>query len=230
MEPKLFACLTSLILHPGAIIDAGANDGTTTVMLADAFPNHQVVSVEPLHKNVVNIHKLSVGRNVTIVHGGLGASTGMSSYAASAESKGSGLGSQIGKLYERRQRSDTHRVPFRIHTVDELMKTRKLALAHWDVEGSEESVIRGAENTIRRDWPVITVESFPKTFAVEHASLMRLLSHMGYACRQIDEVCGYPFDCRNSVCVAAHEVHTLDRCSNHSSWHVNPLERGHRLT
>ena len=217
MEQRLAACLLSIshLLSQGLVLDAGANDGKTTKMLAQMFNGRHVLSVEPLRNNVATIHsmKRSLGLNkVTILHGGLGQHAGYDSYPASIEKVEAGAQSQIGLLenYKSNRSQTDEQVQFRVYTVDYLMHTKRLALAHWDVEGGELSVLKGASATILRDNPVFTVESFPKTNADGHARLMAYVEGtLGYACLQIVEVCGFPVDCRNHVCVPQRHRKTL---------------------
>ena len=44
-------------------------------------------------------------------------------------------------------------------TVDRLFANRKLAFAHWDVEGWEDKVLAGAKRTLRRDRPPFVIET-----------------------------------------------------------------------
>merc|ERR1712196_205876 len=90
---------------------------------------------------------------------------------------------------------------FQITTVDTLFANRPLGFAHWDVEGMEVPVIQGALATIRRDRPWFTVEAFPLTHHGKYVNLVRLVHSLGYRMYEIFDTCGYPFDCRNYLCV-----------------------------
>jgi len=61
MEPKLWSIVLFLVdrslfslKSPGFVLDAGANDGATAVMLARVFSplQQQVLAVEPLRSNI----------------------------------------------------------------------------------------------------------------------------------------------------------------------------------
>ena len=72
LEPLLLECILLLAPHipPGSILDAGANDGSGTVQLARAFPQHTVVGIEPTRVNVKRARKLTAGLpNANILRG-----------------------------------------------------------------------------------------------------------------------------------------------------------------
>ena len=69
-------------------------------------------------------------------------------------------------------------VTYPITTVDTLFahgRSRTLVLAHLDLEGHEADALRGANRTLWRDRPVLTVETFPTSMAKWHAEVMALL-------------------------------------------------------
>jgi FkbM family methyltransferase len=206
MEPKLWACLLALAptLRPGAVLDAGANDGTTSALLWQHLRPRPLVSVEPIQANVRALRaKLANASAATVIHGGLGAHARVDSYPARLDAGGAGLKTQTGRLgsYAWQAQVRDARVPFRVHTIDALFRRGPpLALAHLDVEGAEEDALRGAAATLALDRPVLTVETFPKHNATRHARLVRLLrEEQGYALYLVDEVCGRPRDCRNLI-------------------------------
>ena len=207
MEPKLWACILHLstLFNRGIFIDVGANDGSSSLKLTKQFPNRTIFSLEPIETNIRSVHaKMNKNNNVRIIHGGLGQRRGFGEYPANLNDRGAGLGTQTGVLssYRLQKRSSGHKHLFPIYTVDELVGGRyRLAFGHWDVEGSEADLLRGAERTIRRDRPIFTVESFPFTNSTRHAELMELTEHLGYKCTEVQESCGRPRDCRNFVCV-----------------------------
>ena len=185
-------------------MDAGSNDGSTTVLLSELFPNHTVLSIEPVRRNYERLkQKVSARENVVTKHGGIGSRSSWATYPTTLDGGVAGVLTQTGTLpaYEW-QRSMKHaRRRYPIFTVDSLVHGgMRLAFAHWDVEGSELAVIHGARNVLLRDRPVFTVETFPRTRSREHAQLMSAIARLEYTCRLIPEPCGVPDDCRNSVC------------------------------
>ena len=125
---------------------------------------------------------------------------------------------------------------FDVYTVDELFAAgglwggKRLGFAHWDVEGSELEVLRGAVGVIRRDWPLFSVEvvirqptprvrssaslesdmSAPaKDMRVRDGTrefeLMKLIRSLGSELYEIQEDCGVSdsggwWNCRNFLC------------------------------
>lgn len=203
MEPILWQCILkwSVFFMPGIIMDAGANDGSTTMMLTRQFPNHTILSVEPILVNVANIlQKTKKIKNVIVQHGGLGERFTYGSYPRYLDQKTSNIEIQIGNIpnYNHLKYGD---VKFPIFTVDDLVNTRKLSFGHWDVEGSEIELLSGAQGVIHRDRPIFTVESFYKTNATRHNMLVKEIKEWNYTIIRVDEKCGWPRDCRNHLCV-----------------------------
>ena len=183
-------------------MDAGSNDGTTTERLCAKFPDRKVVSVEPLRTNVERILRRVERKNVTVVQGLLSSSLGWGRYPSYLDGRLAGKQTQTGELYAHRMRHERSWTDVPVYTVDSLCKHVPLALAHWDVEGSEWEVLRGARGTLARDRPIFTVETFPLSNATRHARLVHEVVHeLGYAMHLVDEVCGSPKDCRNLVAV-----------------------------
>lgn len=208
MEPLLWEAFLVLNITPGVIVDSGANDGRTTVMLAQQFPAHTIWSIEPIEVNVNYIHarvREENCSNVRIIHGGLGNGLNFSSYPSALNipriRKKKELGPQTGRIDNYRdQRYQEEQTLYPVYTIDQLMPHQRLALAHIDVEGYEIDVLEGAKRTLQRDRPPISVETFPKTNPTRHRQLMSVLSDINYDCKTIRELCGYPYDCRNMLC------------------------------
>lgn len=193
--------ITSM-LKDGVIIDAGANDGKTSLRLAQHFRDRLVLSIEPIQTNIKGMRQILKNQsNVHIIHGGLGSANKTGYYPRFLDRRRAGV--QTGELKNYGwQRKARDQIPFPIYTVDDLVADRyKLAFAHWDVEGNEIGLLRGAKRTIMRDRPIFTLETFPVTNPERHASLLNETRKLEYSCTTIMESCGIPTDCRNLVCL-----------------------------
>jgi len=97
---------------------------------------------------------------------------------------------------------------FPIFTVDELLARRgeRLALAHWDVEGSELLVLQGAARALRRDRPFFTVEVFPSKAPQLTVRVLQAAQALHYSLWVVQESCGLPLDCRNVLAVPQRRV------------------------
>lgn len=187
-------------------MDAGARDGSSSVRMAGL--RHPIIAVEPLKINVRKILEMTFGLDVQTVHGGLGEAAGVGSYPKRLDSGAvlmAGTFMQIGLLpaYQARLKVSEvdASVEYPVFTVDSLMRNQSLAFAHWDVEGGEPALLRGAAATLARDRPLFTVETFPLSKSTRHAELMRSIEMAGYRCMKLDEVSGRPEDCRNLICI-----------------------------
>ena len=226
-EPALHHVLASLftfgLVGPGAILDAGANDGAETAFLATLQLERLIIAVEPLAANVAAITKrlLPLLPNVRIVQGGLSSEPGTGSYPARMDRRQPGEYNQIGQN-ELKTVPTTNRRTFNITTVDALMSSFNvaLALAHWDVEGGELNILRGARNVIARDRPIFTVESAPHDRRSAHGELIRFIESLGYEVFEIAEMCGF-LDCRNYLCIPPQLKHSF-------APHRNAILEGYR--
>ena len=222
IEHKLRSTLHALfavagLVGPGAVIDAGANNGQDTKWLANLLSSRQVFAVEPLERNIKKIRALADAHsNIVAIRGSLGNTTGTDSYPAALEHKFDQLDDKTRKY---KRGTSAGRVTINVLTVDALFADKVLALAHWDVEGAERQVLEGARSTIARDRPFFTVESFPRTGRRLHAELMQAVRALKYQVYEIDESCGRPSDCRNWLCVPNDRVDTFEvaRAANRSS-------------
>ena len=203
------------MIGKGVIMDAGANDGYSSLQLATQFPDREIWSVEPIESNIRAMHKkLAAKANIRILHGALGEKREFGKYPDFMNKNSAGTGTQIGALpnYRNKLRRKDHMSLFPVYTIDDLFgKKYRLAFGHWDLEGNEVYLLKGADRTIRRDRPLFTVETFPRQNATRHAELLRQTQYLGYKCVEVKESCGVPKDCRNFMC-APNEIADRVKC------------------
>ena len=218
MELKLWALMLLIIdrdalrrARPGTqawVLDAGANDGATSFMLANALRRHggrptQVLAVEPLPNNVLvaQAYARRAG-NMHVVHAGLGDVNGsVGYYPKHLELRAGGAAAQIAAF---RPNDNVGDATYPIVTIDSIFgdgSAQSLVLAHLDLEGREPNALRGANVTLTRDRPVITVETYPLTMHKWHSQVMECFEALNYDVYTVDETVGYIRDGRNHVAV-----------------------------
>lgn len=215
MEYKLWALLLLIAdrgglrtPRPGTrgwILDAGAHDGATSVMLcrAMAYLQLHVLALEPLAQNFRVAQTRALGRpNLNVQRAGLGdVNGGTGHYPAEYDARKSSLHLQLARF---RNQDNDGNASYPITTIDALFDDaleRTLVLAHLDLEGHEAAALRGANATLTRDRPVLTVETFPSSMAAWHRQVMALLEAHNYAVYTVDEKVGWPPDGRNHVAI-----------------------------
>jgi FkbM family methyltransferase len=154
---------------PGTLVDVGAHDGLLTLPFA-ALPDSRVVAFEPLPPAYARLdaalrasHGGVVPAHVTLRREALGDAPGevtlevpwvgedaIEQWASMVKSF-SDMQAQDARI----SRVDRYRVP--VITLDSLGLTNVTAIKV-DAEGAEEEVLRGAEATLRRDHPLLSVE------------------------------------------------------------------------
>ena len=174
----------------GSIVDAGAADGRFACFFAAIAPNRLVHAVDPNYKNVRWMQQRYVKPfhgvahpNLRPFHGGLG-----DSLAAND--------TRVRKTLKSATQN------FTLHRLDDLYfggpwTGELLALGHFDVEGWEEAVMRGATRVVARDAPILTTEASVQRQPGAARSLLRLLDRLGYDSFLVEEIAGMQADVRN---------------------------------
>ena len=221
MEYKLWALLLLIAdrgglrkARPGTrgfVLDAGAHDGATAVMLVNALRHLRlhVLALEPLTNNVqVALRRAQSEPDLYVRRLGLGdVDGGTGYYPAEYDERRSGMHLQIARW---RNNDNAGNVSYPITTVDTLFGEewdRTLVLAHLDLEGHEAEALRGANATLWRDRPVLTVETFPVSMKKWHNEVMALLEALNYEVYTVEEKVGWPPDGRNHVGIPREDRH-----------------------
>jgi FkbM family methyltransferase len=196
--------LLERVLPPGSLIDAGANTGVESCWLAETAPDRIVHSLDPLRSNVRSIEHMQQDQNLSNLRPQFGALGSSARTLHISQAKATQrAGKQLFGVHEMDDSKGGSEVP--VHRLDDLFErswpTETLAFAHWDVEGAELDILLGAQRVIARDRPVMTVEAYPHTNAEAALKLLHHLESLKYDAFLIEEVCGFPFDCRNILCV-----------------------------
>ena len=176
-------------LHrPGTIVDVGAHDGALTVPLA-GLPGAKVVAFEPLPPAFARLRAavagLPEGSSVELRPQALGVGPGRLSLEAPVI--GGILREQwasVAKDYAAIAAADPRverieRWEVEVIALDSLGLTDVTAMK-LDAEGAEEEVLRGAEATLRRCRPVLTVEIEERHRAGSTVAVPALLAGLGY--------------------------------------------------
>ena len=189
----------------GCVLDAGAHDGSTSVMLVNALRrlNLQVHALEPLARNAeVATRRARDVSNLYVYRLGLGEVDGAKAYyPAEYDGRKSSIHLQIARF---REQDNAGNASYFLTTIDAMFSDdtdRTLVLAHLDLEGGEAAALRGANRTLARDRPVLTVETFPRSMARWHRQVMALLEAHDYQVYTVDEKVGWPPDGRNHVAI-----------------------------
>lgn len=215
MEIKLWALLLLIAdrgglrkPRPGTqgwVLDAGANNGDTAVMLANALRSLRlhVLAVEPLANNVRAARaKAQRMDNLEVRLAGLGAVNGSTAhYPKNIDGRRGGLCAQVSSF---RTKDTVGNGTYPIVTIDSLFdagSNRSLVLAHLDLEGREWDALEGANATLRRDRPVVTVETYPKSMRDRHLAVVAQLDALRYDVYTVEERVGTIRDGRNTVAV-----------------------------
>ena len=195
----------------GCVLDAGAHDGSTAVMLVNALRrlDLQVHALEPLARNAeVATRRARDVSNLYVYRLGLGEVDGATAhYPAEYDGRKSSIHLQIARF---REQDNAGNASYLLTTIDAMFNDdtdRTLVLAHLDLEGGEAAALRGANRTLKRDRPVLTVETFPQSMAKWHREVMALLEAHDYQVFTVDEKVGWPPDGRNHVAIPREDRH-----------------------
>jgi FkbM family methyltransferase len=166
--------LRFLVPHDRCAIDVGANNGIYTHKLLEITA--QVVAIEPNPNYVKELARI-FGSRIRLIPAALSDSEGMAELVVPTAYGGASLGTI------EKQNSltvyDCTRVRVPMHRLDDL-SIDNVGFIKIDVEGHEESVVIGAEQTIRRCRPVLLIEAENRHRDGAVEKIMRRLESLGY--------------------------------------------------
>jgi FkbM family methyltransferase len=172
-------------LHrPGTIVDVGAHDGALAVALA-RLPGARVVAFEPLPPARERLVRAVAGLDVEVRPEALGVGPGRVVLAAPVV--GGVVAEQwasVAKDYDAIAAADprvegVRRWEVEVVALDSLGLGDVTAMKV-DAEGAEEEVLRGAEATLRRCMPVLTVEIEERHRVGSTRAVPAFLAGLGY--------------------------------------------------
>jgi len=217
---RLFSFLISEIivsgmLSPGSsIVDCGAHKGGEACLYASLAPARTVHAIEPQGTHISKMKRQYNGSylpNLRPLKGALG------SRDRTASVHGAHTPSMLVNVHARPDANASSK-HINVHKLDTLyldggfFASERLGFAHFDVEGSEEDLLLGAQRILQRDRPTFTLEL---TLRARHAGatgeftaarLIREVDRLGYQVLFVPEQCGIPPDCRNVICVPKERV------------------------
>ena len=205
--------IVSGMLSPGSIVDCGAHKGGEACLYASLAPARTVHAIEPqgMHISTMTRQYGSYLPNLRPLKGGLG------SRDRTASVHGAHSPSMLLNVHARPDANASSR-HINIHKLDTLyldggfFASERLGFAHFDVEGSEEDLLLGAQRVLQRDRPTFTLELMLRarqagtTGEFTAARLIREVDRLGYQVLFVPEQCGIPIDCRNVICVPKERV------------------------
>ena len=178
----------------GIIVDVGANIGSFTIPLALNYPSREIVSFEPqrmvfhhLSANIflnklsnVSLHRLVISEEkkdfikvpLFDFNENYAGSVTLDEDVAIKRSKISGVAEPLSYA----KKFDLVKVA----SLDKLL-TSSVAFIKIDVEGMELTVLKSAENILKRDFPILLFETWDlQEFSAENKNIFNYLSKIGY--------------------------------------------------
>lgn len=220
MQKLLLGLLQAGLVPSGSIVDAGTADGTEACSFAAVAPTRAVHALDPLALNVRAAKQLAQRAGTANLKPLVGALGDEERRMFVPQHLAQRVGQQVSvpapdsPTEERFKRVTALRragpgvngSSFPVYRLDALFHGRwtgeRFGLGHFDVEGHELALLRGAARTIRRDHPLLTVELTYN--AKEHAyavALLTFLERHGYSAFVMDESVGPIRPQRNVVAV-----------------------------
>lgn len=166
------------------VLDLGGNIGTTAALFSQVVGSGgKVYAFEPSVPNVLEHNRvLNSGSNVEVISVAVSDRIGTSKMSMGP----SGMDSTIVKNLDWHSRAKE--IP--TVTLDHFIEEKKISRVDYikmDIEGAEESAIRGAIRLIRRDRPKWSISSYHTDFVGEkqHSKLVQLLGSLDYEVKEI---------------------------------------------
>ena len=184
------SALIPLLLRPGMVaVDIGANNGTETILMAEAVgKNGRVIAVEPwapARERLARNLELNRYAQVSVVDRCIGARTGETAFLIASTTNNPTASTQVGpRPAETATTTIVEALP--LTTVDELLSSsdcRDVDLIKVDTDGTEIDVLMGAVDTLNRSRPAVIFE-FDAAGYQAHGNTWeqayRLMSGLGY--------------------------------------------------
>ncbi len=166
--------LMSLNLSGATVLDIGANKGIYSFWMSKAVgATGRVLAFEPQPemRRYIEHRKADFGwQNVTILETALSSAAGVALLARQR------IGDGSASLQPSRRREDSETIKVTLAKLDDMGGLCDLKFIKCDVEGHEQQVFRGAEQTIRSHRPVVQFEAV----AAETPELFSFFLGLGY--------------------------------------------------
>jgi FkbM family methyltransferase len=182
-EGDFFHFLALLSEEEGVILDLGANIGIMTYHLANRFPKNQIFAVEPIPSNysvllqIIQKFKLN---NVKTYQLALGTSIKEVEMVLPYEGKTKMQGLSHIVDDEIKEWNEGEKLIVQMDTVDNLFNHSKVKGIKLDVENYEFQVLKGAENILKRDQPVIYCELWENENRYRCFSFLEKIGYQAY--------------------------------------------------
>ena len=180
IDPNEFSFLSNFLKPGMCVIDIGANEGLFTLFFRKRVgASGRVIALEPSERELIHLRRnLRINRlvDVDIIPLAVGDHVGRAKLnIAQAEHAGhNALGTPAAPWVSVVEEADVE-----LTTLDVLAETRRwprIDLIKMDIEGSELNALRGADELLTRDRPVLLIEAEEESLSLRGGSLAALLS------------------------------------------------------
>ena len=177
-------------LNPKTILDIGANTGQFAVAINTIFPDARILSFEPLPDCFEQLKRNMAGAtNFTAFNYGLGDKTGELPFERNAFSMSSSFLKMTRTHTEAfPQTAQSSTVQVKVERLDDVAASLSIAqpfLAKIDVQGYEDRVLHGGEQTLRRAAAMLVEMSFEELYERQPLfdSICQQVQELGFAYR-----------------------------------------------
>jgi FkbM family methyltransferase len=160
-EGDFFYFLSMMKKGDGAILDIGANIGIMTTHLSQSHPDNKIFSIEPMPENLQVLQRIIQKKklkNVSVFPVAVGAVSGKLSMVMPTENKAKLQGLSHVKTLEITEWNEGEEFEVDVITLDELFESERIQGIKMDVENYEFQALKGAEQLIRKNHPIIYTE------------------------------------------------------------------------
>jgi len=197
LDPNEFAFLADVVKPGMTVVDIGANEGLYTLFLRSRVGEQgQVIAFEPSVREFNRLARnleLNCFNNVMLHQLALGDHLGPANLHVAEPSHAghNALGPPAANWVRVSHIAETY-----VTTLDSVSSTQAWPptdLIKIDVEGLEAAVLRGAENLIERDQPIILFEAEPESLALRGENLVDVLEWLrqrGYSVMEFSALDG----------------------------------------
>ena len=188
-EPADSAMIFRLVPSDACVMDVGANMGWYSINIAKTYPSCKVHAFEPIPKTYSYLEqniKLNQLKNVISYPFGLSSERKDLTFYFYPEGSGNASAANLSG------RTDAELITCHVERLDDFVNANNLQVdfIKCDVEGAELFVFQGAEETLRKDKPIVFTEMLRKwaaKFNYHPNRIITLFSLLGYRCFYVDQ-------------------------------------------
>lgn len=182
-KEKDFFAFISAIQNEGIILDVGANIGIMTYHLSKQFSNRKILAIEPMPNNIAVLEEVISTydlNNVALIKTAVGEDKSMIKMVLplNGKVKMQGLAHVVHDSINEWNEGDQFEIP--CDRLDNIVGQERVAAIKMDIENFEFFALKGGEEMLKRDKPIVYLELWENENRDKCFELLRKLTYFPF--------------------------------------------------